>query len=100
MYIVQADGRPAGSLRLERRDPACAELSITLAPDARGRGLGRAAITLGVEQARDALGVSTVLARVREDNPRSVRAFAAVGFVAQRNADGLIEMSRALACAP
>ncbi len=58
-------------------------MHIGLAPDARGRGLGRAALDLAVHEA----DADVLVARVLADNERSLRAFAAAGFV-ERARDG------------
>jgi RimJ/RimL family protein N-acetyltransferase len=94
LTIAEEDGEPVGTVRLDRHSPAEAELSITIAPSARGRGLARLAIELGVEQARRQWGVARVTARIRPENAASLRAFAAAGFATVSEADDLVEVAR------
>jgi RimJ/RimL family protein N-acetyltransferase len=79
LWIVLAAGRPVGALRLDlagRRG----EVSIHLAPGARGRGLGTAALRALEPLARDDLGVNRLTASVKADNPASLGAFARAGY--------------------
>jgi RimJ/RimL family protein N-acetyltransferase len=99
LTIAELDGRAVGTVRLDRRGPTVAELSITVAPEHRGRGLGEEAIALGVGQARDVFGASTVIARIKRTNTASLRAFSAAGFSAQRERGGVIEMWRSASMA-
>jgi N-acetylneuraminate synthase len=59
----------------------CVDVSLIVAPEARGRGLGRQVL----QAAADVLkreGIDTLLAEIRPENDASRRAFAAAGFVA------------------
>ena len=94
LSIVEESTKPIGQVRVDRLSPALAELSIALAPEARGRGLGRRAIELGTTQAREVLGVHTVKACVRADNESSLRAFRATGYEDVGLARGIIELRR------
>jgi RimJ/RimL family protein N-acetyltransferase len=93
LTIAEHDGGPAGTVRLDRHGPAIVELSLTIAPEYRGRGLAKEAIRLGVGQARDRLHAATVIARIKATNTASVGAFAAAGFTRRREGQGVIEMS-------
>ena len=76
--LVEAHGadRPA--------DPAMFEISISLDPAARGRGLGRKAIREACElftsRASGPAHAITVVARVKRSNQSSLRAFCSAGF--------------------
>lgn len=94
LTIAEQDGTPVGTVRLDRHGPDTAELSITIAPAARGRGLARPAIELGVEHARREWGVEHVTARIRPENTASLRAFSAAGFETVRAGDELVEVAR------
>jgi RimJ/RimL family protein N-acetyltransferase len=94
LAIAELDGQAVGTVRLDRRDRTVAELSITVAPEHRGRGLAKEAIALGVSQAREMLGASTVIARIKRTNTPSLRAFTAAGFSTPRERDGVIEVQR------
>jgi sialic acid synthase SpsE/RimJ/RimL family protein N-acetyltransferase len=79
------DGRRVGFLRLRHcADPRglnrfTVEIGINIAPGERGHGLGRRLIGAGVQFARDR-GAEVVLAEIKLDNARSIRAFEAAGF--------------------
>jgi RimJ/RimL family protein N-acetyltransferase len=90
LTIAEEHGVPVGTVRLDRHGRDEAELSITIAPAARGRGLARPAIELGVEHARREWGVERVSARIRPENAASLRAFAAAGFETVREEGGLV----------
>ena len=80
LLVVEADGRPAGQVRFDRVEPAVYEISVTIAPEARGRGLAADAIQAGLRWLRERQPGAEVLAHVRPRNERSARAFAASGF--------------------
>jgi UDP-4-amino-4,6-dideoxy-N-acetyl-beta-L-altrosamine N-acetyltransferase len=82
-WIVNFKGRPAGFLTLtgltncNRR----AEWGWYIGdPDARGRGVGRAAQALGLDKAFDDLGLERVWAEVLADNEAALKAQGAAGF--------------------
>lgn len=80
LWIGEIDGVAIGVVRFERRTPTAVEVSITAAPDARGRGLARALLEAGLAAARDAFGPVTVLADILPDNEASLRLFTRAGF--------------------
>jgi RimJ/RimL family protein N-acetyltransferase len=94
LTIAEQDGEPVGTVRLDRHGPDTAELSITIAPEARGRGLARPAIELGVEHAHREWGVTRVTAQIRPENTASLRAFAAAGFETVRERSDLVAVAR------
>ena len=53
--------------------------NVAVHPDFRGRGIGRALTTAGLEQARKR-GASAVWLQVRDDNPSAIHIYEAVGF--------------------
>lgn len=73
LLIAEDDDGPVGTLRLDEA-PNAVEISITLAPQARGRGY--AAPLLRLATAAGGLYV----ARIRPGNAASRRAFEAAGF--------------------
>lgn len=75
MWIVEASGAPVGVVRLDP-GPDVTSISIALAPDARGRGIGRRAI-----QAACASYGQPVNATIRVRNFSSRACFEACGFV-------------------
>jgi RimJ/RimL family protein N-acetyltransferase len=82
-WIITAGGQPAGFLMLSgltdcnRR----AEWGWYIGdPDARGRGVGRAAQALGLDKAFDDFGLQKVWAEVLADNETALKAQASCGF--------------------
>lgn len=82
-WIIVRNGVPAGFLSLSglngrhRR----AEWGWYIGdPDARGRGVGRAAQALGLDRAFDELGLEKIWAQVLADNDTALKAQAAAGF--------------------
>ena len=57
----------------------CVDISINLAPEARGRGIGRTALH-ALEPILVRAGVDAIYAVVREENESSKRMFAAAGY--------------------
>jgi L-amino acid N-acyltransferase YncA len=110
LLIGVVDGRPVGQLRLDRHEVASrpagveAEVSISIAPAERGRGLGRALLLAGLEAGPDADAgrggppVRAWIARVRLDNRPSLALFRGAGFepVRETTCDGVpcVELRR------
>lgn len=80
-WIGDAGGHPIGQVRVDIVAHEVGEISISTAPEARGVGLGRALLAAAIAEAGEALPISTLLARVRLDNPASLALFAGAGFV-------------------
>jgi N-acetylneuraminate synthase len=83
MFALEG-GRRVGFLRFAAApDPdgarRCIDLSINVAPEARGRGIGRAVLAAAEAHLR-ALGAEAIYAEVRVDNAASQRAFEAAGY--------------------
>lgn len=89
LFIARHGERAVGQVRLDRRDHAW-ELSLTIAPDARGSGYGVDAVRAACAEAVS-LGAVTVVATIRADNAPSLRTFERAGFYAffSRSRDGL-----------
>jgi UDP-2,4-diacetamido-2,4,6-trideoxy-beta-L-altropyranose hydrolase len=80
-FIVEADGQgPLGQVRCDLSGEQ-AVISIALAPDARGKGLGTRVIREACARALQTGRVRSVLALVRAENEPSRAAFLRAGFV-------------------
>lgn len=73
MWIVEENGVPVGVLRIERREEP--RISIALAPEARGRAIGKRALALAC-----ARWAAPVTAEIHESNAASRACFTASGF--------------------
>lgn len=80
LLICELGGEPVGQVRLDRLGEGRYEISVSLAPEARGRGLSSRSIELGVERLRRESPGAEVEAHVREGNGRSLSAFERAGF--------------------
>jgi RimJ/RimL family protein N-acetyltransferase len=87
IYIAEADGSPVGQARVDRLDDGAGEISVALADDARGRGLGRELIALASARGAGELGLHELHAFIKPGNVVSQRAFEAVGYTLAREAD-------------
>jgi RimJ/RimL family protein N-acetyltransferase len=91
LYVIELDATPQGQVRLDR-DGTSAEVSIALAAHARGRGVGRSALAATRTVARE-LEIDELHAFVQENNPASLRLFAAAGYSELRRSQGLVELA-------
>lgn len=82
IFIAEVDGTPVGQVRFQR-DAAEWEISIVVAPDARGKGFAVEMIRGGT-----ALVDGKVIAKIKTDNTRSIRAFSAAGYELAESRDG------------
>ena len=88
LLIAETAAAPVGAVRFDGLADV-AEVSVTVAPDARGRGLGTRVIRESTElQLAARPELRAVRAQIRGDNERSVRAFAAAGDEPVGEADG------------
>jgi pseudaminic acid synthase len=79
LFVAESKGRAVGQVRLDRRPGAAAEVSITVAPAARGEGLSSWMLR-AVEKAAIEFGVTTLIAEIRPANERSVKSFKRAGY--------------------
>jgi predicted dehydrogenase/RimJ/RimL family protein N-acetyltransferase len=105
IWIAESAGESIGQVRLTEESHGSVELHVTLAPQARGRGLGAAALIEAAAEGLARPGVELVCAHVKPQHEASLRAFARAGFtLAGSGAGGLVRLerrpiSRALAAA-
>lgn len=92
LLILQSADEALGMVRLDHTGDSEAEVSVNIAPAYRGQGLGILALKLALVWARDNGSIKTVIARVRTDNHRSLRAFAAAGFEEVDRKDGIASL--------
>lgn len=98
LLVGELAGRPIGQVRFDGRRDGRREISVALAPTARGRGIGRNLIRAGIGWlwATDPR-VQVIEAWVREENHPSLSAFGACRFEqAETKRDGfvLLELRR------
>ena len=94
--FVRRDGGRVGFLRFrpvphpEGRAGPCVDISINVAPEARGRGLGVEILRAASDRLRRD-GVDAIYAEVRAENAASIRAFETAGYASLGPAEKLIE---------
>jgi RimJ/RimL family protein N-acetyltransferase len=74
------EGEPIGVVRFDERKPAEAEVHLIVAPEARGRGLGRKLLTAACDYACRIRGFNRLIASIKESNVASRQVFAAASF--------------------
>jgi UDP-2,4-diacetamido-2,4,6-trideoxy-beta-L-altropyranose hydrolase len=84
LYILsdQVD-RPVGQVRLDLQDDGSAVVTISIAPEHRGRGYGAEALRLACERFFATAEAERAVAYVKPDNLASLRAFDKAGFTRQ-----------------
>lgn len=81
LFMAACADRVIGIARVElERDGRDAVVSVALASEARGQGLGSQLIAATIAAAQRLRGVEQVVALIRPDNTPSQRAFARAGF--------------------
>lgn len=90
LLIAELEGGSVGQVRFDLLDADRYEISIALAPAARGRGLSSPLISKAVEWLRASHPDAEVEAHVREGNARSLAAFCRSGFQQHGEADGFL----------
>lgn len=80
LYVVEYDGRPVGTVRFDHLDEAHWEVSITLAPEARGRGVSGAVLGSAEAAFLQETERATLVAAILPDNLPSQKLFARAGY--------------------
>lgn len=79
LYVAVLDGTDVASARLDIAGNE-AEVSLTVAPERRGHGLGPRVLEALAREAAAGLAIARLIARVRPENVSSRRAFERAGF--------------------
>lgn len=79
LYVAERGGVPVGTGRLDRMDDGNAEVSITIAPEARGKGFAVPLLRALHGEAKR-LGYARVVAEIKGSNVVSLRAFLSAGY--------------------
>ena len=91
-FVVEADGRLVGSVRLREIGESTGEITYLLDREERGRGYATRAVRLLVEYAFGELGLGRVQARVPPDDAPSIRVARRAGL---RN-EGLVRVAQGI----
>jgi RimJ/RimL family protein N-acetyltransferase len=98
LLIAELDGRPVGQLRLDACGCREYEVSISVAAASRGEGISTRLIEAGMRRLAASRARGSVVAYVRVENQRSLRAFVAAGFTRDDGTDreGFARLTRGL----
>ena len=98
LLVVLQDDRPVATVRWDRGDGEW-EVSITVAPHARGQGLATA-VLLAAEASLDAPDAALLTAAVHRDNAASLHAFARCGYLPYQppDAEGFMRLAKWRIC--
>lgn len=88
IYIAEADGIPVGTVRVDR-EPDAAEISWTVAPEARRRGLGSRMVAMAAASIP-----GPIRAEIKPDNRPSIQIAAAAGLQLEREEGGTLHFRR------
>lgn len=80
LLVIEYFGVPVGLVRFDKTGAETATISVYLTERYTSRGFGVMAISKGCAAARDILGVTHVLACIRDDNSAAITAFTRAGF--------------------
>jgi len=89
LYVAVDDRGALGTVRLDAGDDDHATISITIAPERRGEGLATPLIAAACARAG-----GPVVALVKPENARSIRAFEQAGFRRAGTEDGSVRLVR------
>ena len=81
LLIAEVGSVAVGAVRFDKLDEGTFEVSINLAPSARGSGRGKRILDKACRTFRESRGAVNLMATIRADNPASRRIFEKVGFV-------------------
>jgi len=77
---VQEDGSRLGVVRFDRRDKS-AEISITVAPSCRGKGIGKQIIKRACVEYFQNFDCDNIIAKIKKTNVPSLKIFHDLGFI-------------------
>lgn len=93
LYIGDDSGTSIGMVRFDAaEDGRGAEISINVAPAARGRGLGHELLLAAISRYREAVAPRMLRARIRPGNAASLRLFRGAGFSTLGGSRDMIEL--------
>jgi UDP-2,4-diacetamido-2,4,6-trideoxy-beta-L-altropyranose hydrolase len=97
LLIAESSGEPAGVLRYDYEKEG-AEVSVYMAPDQAGNGLGSETLRQGTSWvASHRPEIRCITALIHRDNAASVRAFEKAGYISGEQSDEFVVYERPLA---
>jgi RimJ/RimL family protein N-acetyltransferase len=93
LFVLVEGDTPVGQIRFTINRDRDAEIGYSVAREARGRGLARVLVEMGVA-AMAGRGIKTIVARVKPENLASVAVFRRCGFEEDASGDPLVFRKR------
>lgn len=91
VWIGLEDEETVGTTSAVRHEDGAVEISVTVAPEARGRRRAAALVAAAVEEAQSLWPDAPIRAAIKQDNQASRKAFEACGFEQVAERDGLLD---------
>lgn len=91
LFVVEVDGEPVGTTRLDRRQGGW-EISITVAPEHRGKGLSGELLDVTTEWFDGNIDGDVILSTIKQTNLASLALFAKKGYTITREDLDLIHL--------
>jgi RimJ/RimL family protein N-acetyltransferase len=91
LFIIEESGKPVGTVRVDREGNESAELSWTVAPEARGRGVAKQMVRLIADYVPE---TCVLRAEVKAGNTSSIKVAEAVGLHLSKEVDGVLHYYR------
>ena len=85
LFVAEAEGVPAGTIRADKDTDGSSELSWTVAPEMRGRGIGKAMLVAACE-----LLSGDLTTQVKTENAASMSMALSVGFTLEKEEGGIL----------
>jgi ribosomal protein S18 acetylase RimI-like enzyme len=92
LLIGVLEDQKVGIVRFNHERASLWEVSIVIAPEARGQGVGRHLLEMALKRLNITHAPSSVLAVVRLNNKPSLRLFHALGFTRESNDDEFVSL--------
>lgn len=91
VWIATQGGETVGTTSALRHEDGSVEISVTVAPDARGRRLSVGLVEAAVAEASSAWPEARIRAEIKPDNAASRKAFEACGFEQVADREDLLD---------
>ena len=88
-FVLEMEGKVIGQVRFQNIGKNTFEVSISLHPIWRGRGLGKVLLREGIKRLLEREPNAKILARIRRENEISKKLFKGFGFEFQKEENGI-----------
>lgn len=85
LFIIEYESKKIGVVRIDRLNEHAGEISINLAPNARGKGFGSEILRYISDNILSSFEYLILIARIKANNISSIKAFKNAGFIGLLN---------------